>query len=105
MKTRVELSKTAVIDLEGVVEHYFALNKSTASRYYREIMRRISELATFPEIGRIVPEFEEEFYDKYRERIYENFRIIYRVEGTRLFVLRIVDARRLLSFDFITDVV
>jgi toxin ParE1/3/4 len=105
MKTKVELSRTSIIDLEGIVEHYFALNRSTAGRYYREIMGLIRELGAFPEIGRIVPEFEEEFYDKYRERIYENFRIIYRVEGNRLFVLRMVDARRLLSFDFIADVV
>jgi plasmid stabilization system protein ParE len=100
MRTRVELSKSSLIDLEGIVEHYFALNKATASRYYREIVGRIRKLATFPQIGRIVPEFEEEFYDKYREIIYENFRIIYRVEGNHAFVLRIVDARRLLSFDF-----
>ena len=105
MRTKVELSKTAIIDLEGIVEHYFSLNRATASRCYREIMGRFRKLATFPQIGRIVPEFEEEFYDKYRELIYENFRIIYRVEGKRAFVLRIVDARRLLSFDFIADVV
>ncbi len=103
MKTGIELSRTALIDLEAVVEYYFARNRSTAGRYYREIMARIRELKRFPEIGRIVPEFEEEFYDKYRERIYEHFRIIYRVENARVFVLRIVDGRRLVSFDFISD--
>ena len=105
MKIKVVLSRTAVIDLEGIIEYYFELNRATARRYYREIIGRIRKLASFPLIGRIVPEFEEEFYDKYRELIHENFRIIYRVEGKRIFVLRIVNARRLLSFDFITDVV
>jgi plasmid stabilization system protein ParE len=105
MRIKVELSKTAIIDLESIIEYYFALNRAAASRYYREIIGRIKKLAAFPHIGRIVPEFEEEFYDKYRELIYENFRIIYRVEGKRIFILRIIDARRLLSFDFITDVV
>ncbi len=51
-----------------------------------------------------VGEFEEEFYDKYRKIIYEYFRIIYRIENNLIFILRIIDGRRLLDFDLISEV-
>jgi toxin ParE1/3/4 len=104
MKFRVTLSKMAVVDLETIVEYYWRPSRKTATRYYEEILLCMKKLASFPEIGRIVPEFEENFMDKYRELIYEHYRIIYRVEAKRIFIIRIVDARRLLTFDFIRDV-
>ncbi len=102
-KAKVEFSRISLIDLEAIVEYYFELNKKTAARYYKGILGKIRKLNSFPQIGRIVPEFEEEFYSKYRELIYENFRIIYRLDSNRVFILRILDARRLLEYDLITD--
>jgi plasmid stabilization system protein ParE len=58
-------------------------------------------LGHFPKIGRIVPEFEDIFYDKYREIIYENFRIIYKIVEDSIVVVRIIDGRRLLGVDLV----
>jgi plasmid stabilization system protein ParE len=104
MKLKVSLSKTALVDLETIVEYYWQLNRKTATRYYKEILLSIKKLSSFPEIGRIVPEFEDNFMDKYRELIYGHYRIIYRIEPKRVFIIRIVDGHRLLTFDFIRDV-
>jgi plasmid stabilization system protein ParE len=104
MKIRIEFSNAAQIDFEAIIAFYYPLNKKTASRYYSEILQRIESLAAFPEIGRIVPEFENEFYDRYRELICEHFIIIYRIEGEGIAILRMIDGRRLLRLDMIAGV-
>jgi len=105
MRRKVIKSKLSIIDLEAIIEYYYPLNKKAATRYYNEIFSRIKKLAYFPEIGRIVPEFEEEFYDRYREIIYENYRIIYRIDAYVICILRIIDGRRLLDFNYISDLI
>jgi hypothetical protein len=52
-------------------------------------------------MGKIVPEFEDMFYDKYREIIYENFRIIYKIVDDTAVVVRIIDGRRLLELELV----
>lgn len=93
MAFRIVLSSLFNIDLEKLVSYYFELNPSTAKKNYKGIIALIKKLEKFPKFGRIVPECEDVFYDKYRELIYENFRIIYRIEINQVFVLRIFDAR------------
>ena len=105
MKKKIIQSKLSLIDLEAIIEYYYPLNKKTAARYYKGIMSRIKKLIRFPEMGRIVPEFEEEFYDKYRELIYENYRIIYRIDVDKIYILRIIDGRRLLDFNYISSII
>ena len=103
MKFKVLVSKTALIDLETIMEYYWRLNHKTAKQYYEEILLCAKKLSSFPEIGRIVPEFEENFMDKYRELVYEHYRIIYRIESKQVLIIRIVDSRRLLTFDYVRD--
>ena len=95
------LADAANTDLEIIIEYYFDLNKKTAKRYYKDIINRIKKLKTFPQLGRIVPECEDIFYDKYREIIYENFRIIYKIVENTIVVVRIIDGRRLLDVDLL----
>ncbi len=95
MTFKTILAHDALIDLEKIVSYYYKLNKSTAKKYYSNILKLIKELTIFPEIGRIVPEFEDVFSDKYRELVYENYRIIYRIENMIIKVIRILDGRML----------
>lgn len=104
MKYSVRFSHLALLDLEAIIEYYHNLSPKTASRYYHEIRKATTRLRSFPEIGRIVPEFEEDYIDKYREIIFENYRIVYRIEGTTNNIIRIIDSRRLLTLDFIKTV-
>jgi len=104
MKHTIKLSEAAFADIESIVEYYLRLNRKTAFRYYKEILKRIRNLSMFPRIGRIVPEFEEELFDKYREIIFKQFRIIYRIDHARILIIRIIDARRMLDLDLIAEV-
>ena len=58
------ISHAAHIDLEIIVEYYYELNRSTARKYYKNIIDRIKKLCEFPKLGKIVPEFEDIFYNK-----------------------------------------
>jgi len=101
MSYRIILSSLFNYDLEKIVSYYYELNISTAKKYYNNIFTAIKKLEKYPMIGRIVPECEDVFYDKYRELIYENYRIIYRLEENKIMILRILDGRMKLNFNFI----
>ncbi len=99
MDYKLQFSSLSIIDLEKIIEYYFELNKSTAKKYYKTILLKVKKLKQFPKMGRIVPEFEDLFHDKYREIIYEHFRIIYKISGNVIIIIRIIDSRRLLEID------
>ena len=101
MGYKIILTSLFNIDLEKIVSYYHELNISTAKKYYQEIIDSIKKLEKFPMLGRIVPECEDVFYDKYRELIYENYRIVYRFESDQIYILRILDARMDIDFNFI----
>ena len=86
-------------DLEKIISYYHGVNIPTSKKYYYGIMEQIKRLNRFPQLGRIVPECEDLFYDKYRELIFENYRIIYRTESNKIFVLRILDSRMNIDFN------
>ena len=64
-------------------------------------MERVENLTKYPRIGRPVPEFIDIFYDKYRELIFESFRIMYRIEESKIIIIRIIDGRTLVDLDLI----
>jgi toxin ParE1/3/4 len=100
MKFKVILSPLALFDLEKIITYYQELNKNTSKKYYSNIMKNIKKLKDFPKIGRIVPETEDLFYDKYRELLYKNFRIIYRIDINEIKVIRILDGRMDIDADW-----
>lgn len=93
MGFEIEFSPKSEDDLRFILEYYRKLSPSTAKKYYYGMMEKIENLTKYPKIGRPVPEFIDIFYDKYRELIYETFRIIYRIEDSKIIIVRIVDGR------------
>jgi len=93
MGFEIEFSPKSEDDLRFIVEYYRELSISTAKKYYYGTIEIIENLTKYPRIGRPVPEFIDIFYDKYRELIYETFRIIYRIEDRKIIIIRIVDER------------
>ena len=101
MNYKIIFSPLSLIDLEKIVTYYFELNKNTAKKYYRNIINSTKKLKSFPKIGRIVPECEDLYYDKYRELIYENYRIIYKIDLKEIKIVRILDGRMDIDFDLL----
>lgn len=55
---RIHLTEAAVTDMENIVTWYIEQGTpDVGRRLVTEIMQRIETLAAYPEIGRVVPEF------------------------------------------------
>ena len=88
-------------DLDKIINYYKELSPKTAFEYYRHIIARTTQLERFPESGRIVPELLDENIKTYRELIYKHYRIIYRIDNKKVFVVRILDSRNLMDLTLI----
>lgn len=54
----------------------------------------VQDLSTFPERGRVVPEFLDVGIQRWRELVVSPHRIVYRIEGDKVFIEVIFDSRR-----------
>ena len=76
MDFKIILSPRAVRDLQEIVRYISFDNPVRAESFGRELISKTRLLASFPEAGRIVPEFGE---PNTREIIHMSYRIVYRV--------------------------
>lgn len=76
MDFKVLLSEEALIDLERIVAYIGPHNPDAAERVGNRLLDAAMSLNTFPERGRVVPEFQR---PELREIIFRSFRVIYRV--------------------------
>ena len=91
---KIFISNSAFNDLESIKEHYEEEGVSyIGEQYVVSIIDRIQTLSDDPDIGRKVPEFDEE---KIRELIHPPFRAVYLREKTSLHLIRVWRSERLL---------
>ena len=76
MGWKVIISPSAQADLADVVRYVAQHNSDAAARLGFELITRAENVANFPEIGRMVPEFKQ---PNLREVICRSYRIIYRL--------------------------
>ena len=95
MPFEVLLTADAVRDLEEIVE-WIAENDAPAraAQVRDRIEAAIAGLARFPERGAHPGELLALGMREYRETYFKPYRIIYRVEGKRVYVYLIADGRR-----------
>jgi addiction module RelE/StbE family toxin len=85
------------IDRASEIAEYIAQDKpSAAENWINTVFSKVEQLKSSPEIGRIVPEIRN---DQFRELIYGNYRIIYRVEKTQLSIFTIRHGKQILPID------
>ena len=90
----VRWSETSEKDLTDIIEYIAGDSPSDAYEVFKGIKRRASSLHTFPDRGRIVPEFQEQGITQYHELIVNPWRIIYRTSERTVYVLSVLDSRR-----------
>jgi toxin ParE1/3/4 len=79
MDFKVFLSDDALSDLERIVAYIAPHNAVAAERLGNQLLDAALSLRTFPERGRMVPEFRR---PELREIIFRSYRIIYRMNDT-----------------------
>ena len=85
------------MDRASEIAEYIAQDKpSAAERWINTVFSKVEQLKSSPEIGRVVPEIRN---DQFRELIYGNYRVIYRIEKTQISILTIRHGKQILPID------
>lgn len=91
----IEFAESALSDLEDIIIWYADQQvPDVGDRLIRELIAKVEQLADFPESGRIVPEFD---VKTIRELIHPPFRLVYRVDPSKIWIVRLWRSERLLT--------
>ncbi|MBC7082672.1 MAG: toxin ParE1/3/4 [Bacillota bacterium] len=74
----IRWSPRAAVDLENICEYVAKDSEHYAKVLAQGIMETVETLGDFPLSGRVVPEYN---VRELRERIFQNFRIVYRLRS------------------------
>jgi plasmid stabilization system protein ParE len=88
---RVDWAGPAVRDLESIWSYIARDSEYYADRFAERIVAAVENLTSFPELGRVVPEV---MNSSIREVLFQNYRLIYRVEPDRILVVAVMHAAR-----------
>jgi plasmid stabilization system protein ParE len=97
----ISFADSALRDLEMVRSWYMEQGvPEVGTRLVSEVFQRVEALASHPDMGRVVPEFEQPFL---RELIHPPFRIVYRRDAQRVRIVRVWRSERLLHLPMAGD--
>ena len=91
---RVEWTEAASSDLEDIIRFIARDSPLNATKLYKRLRKRAETLRTLPARGRVVPELADLEITAYLERSVPPYRIICRIEESKVFVHAVLDARR-----------
>ena len=91
---KVQWTKNAIYDLEDIIEYIKIDSIKMAKNIFYEIKDECQKLYFLPERKRIVPELQQLCITKYRELIYKRWRIIFKIQEDKVFILLVVDSSR-----------
>jgi toxin ParE1/3/4 len=94
MAYRIKWSPLAISHFEGICCYIAKDSKYYALIFARKIDSIVKSIPQFPKAGRIVPEYNDE---NLREKIYENYRIVYRIKEEFIEIVAICHGSRLLE--------
>ena len=90
----ISFAESALCDLEAVRDLYTEQGvPDVGAKVVAEVFQRVQALAAHPDMGRMVPEFDQPFL---RELIHPPFRIVYRRDPKRVRIVRVWRSERLL---------
>jgi toxin ParE1/3/4 len=98
-KYRVEITRTAEKDIEEIWTHIAADSVENATRFVLQLEEKIGTLERWPHRSASIPE-NRLLGTEYRHLILGDYRAIFRVAESVVFVLRIVHGNRLLDASF-----
>lgn len=87
-------TKSAQFDLELIIEYIKTDSLSIAKNIFYEIKKECNNLYFFPQKKRIVPELQQIGILKYREIVHKRWRILYKIDGEKVYILLVIDSSR-----------
>jgi len=87
----VHWTETALADLKAIEAYIAERSQQRARSLVERVFERSGTLASFPQLGPAVPEYEDEAI----REVFENpYRIIYRIEGNQIDIVAVIHAAR-----------
>lgn len=78
MAYQIKWSPRSASNLEEICEYIAKDSEYYARLFAKRIISIIKDIPKFPKAGRVVPEYNDE---SIREKIYQSYRIVYRLKG------------------------
>ena len=97
-KYRVEITNVAELDILQIFQYVASDNQTAAMKLVSEIERQIDSLEQFPLRCPVIPE-SRDLGRESRHIIYGNYRTIFRIDGSRVIIMRVIHGARLLSLE------
>lgn len=91
----VEWSPLADNDLNEIIDYIAQDSLEYALSFYEEVSEKVENLTQFPKMGRIVPELDD---PNIRELFFRNYRLIYRILGEKVQIVRLFHGSRVMDF-------
>ncbi len=93
-KFEILWTKSAEYDLELIIQYLKLDSVSIAKEIFIELIKECENLYYFPQRKRVVPELQQIGIFKYREIIYKRWRVIFKIENEKVYILLVVDSSR-----------
>ena len=93
-KYKVVWTNVAENDLKEIIDFISIDSPQNALKILQSIKQKASNLYTLPERGRIVPELQGQGISQYRQLIIPPWRLMYRIDQQKIYVLSVIDSRR-----------
>lgn len=84
-------TEPALSDLQGIYDYISKDSEYYASVFIGEILESVEKVTDFPEMGRMVPEYQQ---NDIREILVQSYRIIYQLKQNQILILTVVHGRR-----------
>lgn len=94
MVDKIRWSPKAVDSFEEICNYISKDSEYYASIFAKKVMSIIENISIFPKAGRVVPEYQNE---NLREKIFQNYRIVYRLKNDIIEIVTISHSARLLE--------
>lgn len=102
-KYKVKITLHAQVDTENIWYYISEENPLNAIEFIKKLEEIISGLSHMPERNPVIPEGRLLQTSEYRHVIYKNYRMIYRIEESSVFVLRVFHGSKLFDIAAIEE--
>lgn len=94
MDIKVIWSPEAVEDVEAVAQYISRDSEFYAKATVSKIIDFSRSVGKFPQMGRVVPEFNDK---NIRERLVYSYRLVYKIERARILIVAVIHDKRLFA--------
>ena len=93
---KVQWAPLAIDRVAEIAAYIAEDNPRAAEKWIRDVFARVAQLGQFPQSGRQIPETPRK---DIRELVWENYRIIYRIDSRLVSILTVRDTRQILPME------